>query len=347
MPSTPRRLPSGSWNCYAYLGKDAEGKRIQRSVTRPTKAEARAAAVELEQSAPAQENPAASEMTLAQATEDYVRSRANVFSPSTARSYRSICRNYFGPLAEVPVTKLTRTQVQLLINQLSARLSPKTIKNIYSVITAVAGTYAPELKLTVDIKKAQRTEIVIPSREEIERLVQAADDAKNEDLALALVIGYQLGLRLGEICALTFADVQDGMVRVNKSTVKQQDNTWGVKSPKTPAGTRTIKQTAEVARRLSCRTGPPQERILSMQYGQLEDAFQRLKKKTGVSFRFHDLRHYNASLMILVGAPNFYMYRRLGHDSARMIERVYGHIMQRQMDDISDRIDAALSEKSV
>ena len=25
MPSTPRRLPSGSWNCYAYLGKDAEG----------------------------------------------------------------------------------------------------------------------------------------------------------------------------------------------------------------------------------------------------------------------------------------------------------------------------------
>ena len=103
MPSTPRRLPSGSWNCYAYLGKDAEGKRIQRSVTRPTKAEARAAAVELEQSAPAPENPAASEMTLAQATEDYVRSRANVFSPSTARSYRSICRNYFGPLAGDPI----------------------------------------------------------------------------------------------------------------------------------------------------------------------------------------------------------------------------------------------------
>lgn len=48
MPSTPRRLPSGSWNCYAYLGKDAEGKLIRRSVTRRTKAEARAAAVELE-----------------------------------------------------------------------------------------------------------------------------------------------------------------------------------------------------------------------------------------------------------------------------------------------------------
>ena len=45
MPSTPRRLPSGSWNCYAYLGKDAEGKRIQRSVTRPTKAEAQAEAM--------------------------------------------------------------------------------------------------------------------------------------------------------------------------------------------------------------------------------------------------------------------------------------------------------------
>ena len=115
MPSTPRRLPSGSWNCYAYLGKDAEGKLIRKSVTRATKAEARAAAVELEADA---ERVAAisDDLTLAEAVRKYLDSRANLHSPSTRRSNEFIYRNRLGALAHIPVSRITSPMMQDHIN---------------------------------------------------------------------------------------------------------------------------------------------------------------------------------------------------------------------------------------
>ena len=35
-----KKLPSGKWRVQVFLGKDAEGKQIRRSITAPTKKEA-------------------------------------------------------------------------------------------------------------------------------------------------------------------------------------------------------------------------------------------------------------------------------------------------------------------
>ena len=43
-----KQLPSGSWRCMAYLGKDKKGKIIRKSITAPTKSEAEALCKELE-----------------------------------------------------------------------------------------------------------------------------------------------------------------------------------------------------------------------------------------------------------------------------------------------------------
>lgn len=35
--TTAKKLPSGSWRCVVYLGKDNKGKKIQKSITCPTR----------------------------------------------------------------------------------------------------------------------------------------------------------------------------------------------------------------------------------------------------------------------------------------------------------------------
>ena len=38
-----KKLPSGKWRVQVFLGKDADGKQIRRSITAPTKKGSRAA----------------------------------------------------------------------------------------------------------------------------------------------------------------------------------------------------------------------------------------------------------------------------------------------------------------
>lgn len=345
MPSTPRRLPSGSWNCYAYLGKDAEGKRIQRSVTRATKAEARAAAVELEQSAPAA--IAASPLTLGEAITKYLDSRKNVLAPNTVVNHIACAKNNLGLLAAIPIKNLTSEIVQEQINILATYRAPKTIKNFYGIITSTLKAYAPNTRLTVQLPKSNQPPLVIPTLEEITAAIREAERRKNKELVLAITMAAELGLRRGEICALTFADVQDGLVRINKSYTQMLDGSWGFKPPKTNAGYRVLPQTPDVAQALSAFSGAPDERVIKQNGNAVNDAFQRIKKAAGLNFRFHDLRHYNVSVMVSLGVPMLYIVNRIGHEDEKMVMRVYGHIMAQKQEDINSQIAAYFEANSV
>ena len=55
-------------------------------------------------------------------------------------------------------------------------------------------------------------------------------------------------------------------------------------------------------------------------------------------YRFHDLRHYHASIMISVGAPNKYIIADMGHASMDMVNRVYGHVMADRQRQIAEQM---------
>jgi integrase len=59
--------------------------------------------------------------------------------------------------------------------------------------------------------------------------------------------------------------------------------------------------------------------------------FSRLVKAAGVPvFRFHDVRHTHASLLLAHGTPVLDVSRRIGHASAAMTLDVYGHVIPGQ-----------------
>ena len=68
--------------------------------------------------------------------------------------------------------------------------------------------------------------------------------------------------------------------------------------------------------------------------------FIKLQKSAELPhFRFHDLRHYNASVMLALNIPNKYAAERMGHADDTMLKKVYQHLMEDKNKDIDDSIE--------
>lgn len=74
--------------------------------------------------------------------------------------------------------------------------------------------------------------------------------------------------------------------------------------------------------------------------------FRKLQKKLNMNeFRFHDLRHYNASVMLALGIPDKYAMQRIGHSSTSILKNVYQHIMSEKQNEFSGVLDDYFSSQ--
>ena len=75
-------------------------------------------------------------------------------------------------------------------------------------------------------------------------------------------------------------------------------------------------------------------------------AFQRILKKAGLRHqRFHDMRHANATLMLIEGVHPRVVAEMLGHSKIAITMDLYSHVIPALQDDAVARIDAALRKK--
>ena len=68
--------------------------------------------------------------------------------------------------------------------------------------------------------------------------------------------------------------------------------------------------------------------------------FSRLCEREGIRhYRFHDLRHYSASMMHAAGIPDQYIMQRGGWSTDSVMKRVYINAMDDQTRIMNDRIN--------
>lgn len=330
--ATAKKLPSGNWRCQVYSHTEEiiqpdgtiKKKRIYKSFTcddpsakgrRKCEAEAAAWAAEKTMNS-------TSSITVRDAIERYIKSKENVLSPSTIRSYKALQKKHFSKLENIKLEDLTQETIQTWISTLSLTLSPKSVRNAHALLFSSVTMFFPSAHFGAVLPQKKKPELYIPTDADIKKLL---DHVRGRELELAIYLAAFGPMRRGEICALTSDDVHGNIVSVNKSMVLTPDNTWEIKQPKTYASYREIEYPDFIGKMLRGKTG----RIFSMTPSVLTNRFRTAVYYSGLPhFRFHDLRHYSASVMHAMNIPDVYIMQRGGWTTDNVMKTVYRHTLE-------------------
>ena len=325
--ATAKKLPSGSWRVQVYSHTEeirqpdgtVKSKRIYKSFTSDDPSPHGKRKVELEAAQYAASNKKTSSITVKEAIDRYIRSKDKVASPSTLRGYVGMQKLYFDPLNRIQVDRLTTETVQCWVNDLSARLAPKTVKNVNSLLMAAVSMFHPEMHIPVRLPERKKIQVYIPGDADIKKLIE---HVKGGDLEICIYLAAFGPMRRSEICALEADDISGNVVTVNKAMVRRPDNTWEIKQPKSYAGYRSIDYPDFVIKLLAGRKG----RIFDMTPAAISNRFRRALKACKLPhFRFHDLRHYSTSVMHAIGIPDEYIMARGGWSTDSVMKEIYRH----------------------
>jgi len=133
--ATAKKLPSGSYRCRIYAGKE-NGKDIYKSFTAPTKKEAEYLATQflIEKD---QKKRLKSENLFCDEMKSYIQRKEPVLSPSTIVGYKrlekSLNRDYLD-FCMMKISDIEQNHVQEVISDLSKSMSPKSVRNYNSFI---------------------------------------------------------------------------------------------------------------------------------------------------------------------------------------------------------------------
>ena len=325
-----KKLPSGSWRALVYTGKDANGKRQYKSFTTPTKREAEYLAAEYTQKRKA---PVSADMRLTEAYAKYIEIKSNTLSPATVREYKHAAQRDFPELMQLKLSQITQERVQSAVNIAAASHSPKSVRNAHGLLSAVLRMYAPDIRLNTRLPQPKRAEIYVPTDADIERLIKGISNAELKKAVLLAAFG---SLRRSECCALTAADIHGDTITVNKAIVRNSSGEWVIKQPKSKAGYREIKLPRFVIEQL---TPADNGRIVNVMPVTITDYFIDTITKLGISrFRFHDLRHYQASILHAMGIPDKYIMERGGWSTDSTLKNIYQHTMSDKRKEVEDEI---------
>lgn len=340
--ATAKKLPSGSWRCLVYshsepvfdkagkpvmdpkTGKQKE-KRIYESFTsdNPTKEGKREAEMLAAEFAAGKEKKKRTRYTVADAINQYISSKSNVISPSTLKLYKGYEKLYFDNLGQIPLEKLTESDIQFWVSGLvtsskGKKRTPKTVRNIHALLGAALEMYYPEFRYRVTLPEKDQKQLYVPSDADIKILL---DNLKDPDLEIAILLAAFGPLRRGEICALTSDDIHGNLVTVNKSVVLDENNNWVIKAPKKYSSFRTVELPDLVIQKMQGRSG----RIIDVNPSVISDRFRDYIRTLNLEnvFRFHDLRHYSASIMHAIGIPDVYIMQRGGWATDHVMKTVY------------------------
>lgn len=314
-----KKTKSGNWRVLVYTGT-VDGKRKYRSITAPTKSEAELRAI----NAQMQKRPSRS-LTLRRAYELYIESKNAVLSASTLREYERILKTSKCPLMNRKIDEITKNDIQKEVNELSKRLSPKSVRNHYGLLTAVMSTYREDFKFKVTLPQKIKSKVYVPEDYEIEYIKNELI-AQKSWLLLPFMLGHQLGLRESEIVALTYGsfDRRKKLCNVSNAIVAGR-NGQTMKAPKSDAGYRFIPVSDEVLDLIG--TGRPKDRIVPKAAYCISTSWKRFMEKTDITyFSFHKLRYYFCSKALLKGIPKSYVVYFMGHSNDQMVNRVYEYL---------------------
>lgn len=182
------------------------------------------------------------------------------------------------------------------------------------------------------------------TKEEFEKFISSVN---NPEAYTAFLVLYWTGLRIGELFALTYADVdlKAGIIHVTKSLqrIGGQDV---ITPPKTEKSTRDImihKHLIEIFENYIKQVYDPADdnRIFPSTKALLYGEMKRACARSGIKqIRIHDFRHSHASLLIELGFSPLLIAERLGHEDIKTTLQTYSHLYPNKQNEVVQKFDS-------
>ena len=332
----------GRFESRIYAGRDSSGRRKYRSFygLSAYEAEQKAAdALALTQSAEI------TDMTVRELASEWLCVMSARIKLSTAANYRMKTEKHILPeFGEIQCSSLSGRDIYTFINsRLAAGLSPRYVSDIVVLMRSMFRYAEREYNIRnvlegIVMPKKPRTEVRLLSASEQKRLYQHALGS-GDSTGLAVMLSLTAGLRIGELCALRWEDIdlKKRTLTVRKTVQRIQRFTGGsrteliVTEPKSESSKRVIPLPKSIISTLLKVKGESECHVISGTSAPtdprtLQYRFARLLKNVKLpSVHFHSLRHAFATNAIAAGFDVKTLSEILGHSSVEITLNRYVH----------------------
>ena len=334
--ATAKKLPSGAYRCLIYIG-DENGKRKYKSFTAKTKKEAEFKATQFALNH--KDDTDISNIKFKDAMKNYNSLKESILSPYSITSYITIkncLEKDFAWFCDMPISEIKQKDVQKVINEMSKKLSPKTVRSRHGYIASVLSENGYDKTLKTQLPQKKRPDNHVPTEDEVKMVLKAAE---GQELEVPIMLAAFGMMRRGEICALTLDDFNGNVVHINKNMVRAHDGTFHIKQPKTYSGDRFVELPQFVVDKIK-----EKGYVTNYLPDTITKNFEILLERNNIQrFRFHDLRHFSASVRHTL-VPDAYTMKAGGWSSEAILQSIYRHTLSDVEKEMSDKVNNHFSE---
>ena len=313
-------------------------------------------------------------MTFEDLYNKFLQYKKNRVKRSTYNQYNIYTKEFLKQFKNKDIKKISFVQVQSFFDEFAKTRTYKTVTIIKNVIRSVFkygfkyDLNSEEKMLLFDkldiIQKNKNINEIIEKKEEKNK-IYTLEDLNNlfsqikisEEEKFVYIFGLMTGMRIGEILALCWQDINfnEGFISVNKTLANdKKNNCFYLDSPKTENSIRKIYINNEL-------------KELLLKYKSLQDFnksyFEGLYEKSKLdfvfrmrigrhitqnilsltirkiknidkNFHFHLLRHSFISQMVNSEVNILYVSRIVGHSNSNITEKIYSHISENKIKEV-------------
>ncbi|MBP2097264.1 tyrosine-type recombinase/integrase [Enterococcus rivorum] len=261
---------------------------------------------------------------------------------STYASYSNKLHKHILPvLGDTPLEKIEASDVDCFVKELGEKISTSSLHIIFRLVKSCFQTakergyiHSNPCDQTI-LPVLKKTKVRALSRQEQKAVEQVC---LKSDKNLPILLALETGMRIGEICALKWEDIDFTLNTINVRRTKQRISNPHVSSrtilvetsPKTMASVRLIPLTKKIKILLENEKNKTKsDYVISIGVRSVEPRtinyrFRRIKQIIGLSnVTFHSLRHTFATRCVELGGNIASISAILGHSSIKLTLDTY------------------------
>lgn len=279
--------------------------------------------------------------------ENAVRPKKAKWEETTASLYKMYIDVHFQPYFKS--MKLTDIKPMTLDKFYNYKLSnienkkiPMSINTVRKLNTFLKSAFNYAVKNNL-LPKNPTNNVVLGKKEQYkpnvyneDQFTKLLDNVTGTDDEIPILLGGGCGLRRGEVFGLEWKDIDFKKKTITISQTSVRFDKHVEKSPKTESSKRTIKVPEYVLTVLN--NYKKKDKIIPKSDSKVitrwlapsySERFKNLLQEFGMEhIRFHDLRHYNAVIMMKYGVSDKVAAERLGHSDVATLRNVYQHVLE-------------------